>query len=129
MNRNLPAVTRETQRQLRTSGNKKLSIFLTLPFTLAGGAAVLTAELLCRRCCCSAFTSVHAYRLDWEGKGNGWSAVFSTSAHSTASSVPRATRNQPASHSDHRVLSRLLPFRCFGVPTVLPKKPSPVCCW
>ncbi len=51
ININLPAVTRETQRQLRTS-RKNLSIFLTLgrraiPFTLAGGAA-LTGGLLCR---------------------------------------------------------------------------------
>ena len=47
MNRNLPAATRETPRQLRTS-SRNLSIFLTLgrravPFTLAGGGALCWA--------------------------------------------------------------------------------------
>lgn len=99
---NLPAVTREAPRQLRTS-RKNLSIFQTLgrravPCTLAGGAVL----------CCSAFTSVHAYSRDWEKKGGrrlsqhlGQRSSSATPrlrcAHSAASSV----RQQPA-NSHHR---------------------------
>lgn len=107
INRNLPAVTREAPRQLRTS-RKNLSIFQTLgrravPCTLAGGAVL----------CCSAFTSVHAYSLDWKRDGDCPSEALQhlgqRSLSSSISSSARRTGQPPESGRSASLLTAVEP--------------------
>lgn len=121
MHRNLPAVTRDTQRQPSTSRGTNRSIFLKLarrvvPFTPAGDAALTAGAPLWRR---SAFSSVLAYivspvvvaagRKGREGKGGlerkeGESdlsvrRLFSTSDSARLAASRAAGEPQPVDYS------------------------------
>lgn len=142
INKNLPAVTRETQRQPRTS-RKNLSIFGTLgrhavPFTLAGGA-VLTGGLVRRVVLLGIHVSSCVSSRLQRRNNDGLSAAFrhlgqrsrrppSPCARSTASTVPdlvsrrAATSQRALSSTGARVGSC---FLCVVGPPNCAPQPSP----